>query len=706
MKTATERCLWKAEWNSVNTKFYSFENQTYSYKNLMENKCQYDSASGGLLLKIKGKSTKSKKPVKELEFKDISIEVLKETGILSNSTYAAAKAGYLNSSDIESHLRRRLIGCEPIGGVSIDGKFFTLWDASAQGFIPSTIANELMEAQVAATGALLDAANQKLTIDKAERSGIIEPPTADNLRKFLISHQGKTPRDAIKKDLAGNSMVASRTLRMLEVQLSCGGIVDPATGLYFPVETAIKAGLITEELLSQIRNLKAFHNIDNDLRLTYLDLCLRCRRDDSDRLSLPIKSRKNTSRRPSAPTGQEMKLSGSGSRGKDKVRRRKIVVEHPDTKEEMSVKEAYERELLTKDDTIELLKQEGKSEEKIRQIIEFGRSRSSKTTHAISSTHTSSSTTHTAEKHVTSTQGTSIHVEHSTFSPNDSRSDIFSMSSSMSLPISVSQSSQGSRCNTPSLNAVSAAELEVRLRQLATEGARAPICAIRDESNGDIITISEAERRRLIDGLTEQRLLEAQAATGGIIDPNSRERISPAEAASRKIINSRLISSLNEAQKAYSGFFDRRTRSNTQSLPEALRSGTGSYDMLTRLLEMQIVLGGIIDTQSKRRLSLQEAIDKNWIDSRKAERVADFNKHNRQLVDPLTNMNTTYAALLDQSVIEDSLTILPALPRTNRSLKHASGLIVRASSLASSRASSRGGSPPPEMRITRNVGQF
>ena len=510
-------------------------------------------------MKIKGKSSKSKKPVKELEFKDISIELLKETGILSNSTYAAAKAGYLSSSDIESHLRRRLIGCEPIGGVSIDGKFFTLWDASAQGFLPSAIANELMEAQVAATGALLDAANQKLTIDKAERSGIIEPPTADNLRKFLISHQGKTPRDAIKKDLAGNSMVASRTLRMLEVQLSCGGIVDPTTGLYFPADNAISAGLITEELLGQIRNLKAFHSLENDLRLTYLDLCLRCRRDDSDRLSLPIKTRRNTSRRPSAPTGQEIKHL---TRGKEKVRRRKIVVEHPDTKEEMSVREAYDRELLTKEDTIELLKQEGKSEEKIRQIIESGRR--SKTAH-ITTTHTSSSSTHASmEKHVTSTQGTSIHVEHSTFSPNDSRSDIFSMSSSMSLPISVSQSSQGSRCNTPSLNAVSAAELESRLRQLATEGARAPICAIRDESNGDIITISEAERRRLIDGLTEQRLLEAQAATGGIIDPNSRERISPAEAASRKIINSRLISSLNEAQKAYSGFFDRRTRSNTQ----------------------------------------------------------------------------------------------------------------------------------------------
>ena len=41
------------------------------------------------------------------------------------------------------------------------------------------------------------------------------------------------------------------------------------------------------------------------------------------------------------------------------------------------------------------------------------------------------------------------------------------------------------------------------------------------------MTIAEAERRRLIDSLTEQRILEAQAATGGIIDPSSQERLTP-----------------------------------------------------------------------------------------------------------------------------------------------------------------------------------
>ena len=54
----------------------------------------------------------------------------------------------------------------------------------------------------------------------------------------------------------------------------------------------------------------------------------------------------------------------------------------------------------------------------------------------------------------------------------------------------------------------------------------------------------------------------------------------------------------------------------------------------------------------------------------------------------------------------DELCILPALPRGQRSLKLASGVQARAASIASSRASSRGSSPPPEMRITRNMGQF
>ena len=46
-----------------------------------------------------------------------------------------------------------------------------------------------MEAQVAATGALIDLQRGKVSIDKIELAGLIEPSTADALRKFAHGHQ-------------------------------------------------------------------------------------------------------------------------------------------------------------------------------------------------------------------------------------------------------------------------------------------------------------------------------------------------------------------------------------------------------------------------------------------------------------------------------------------------------------------------------------
>lgn len=275
--------------------------------------------------------------------------------------------------------------------------------------------------------------------------------------------------------------------------------------------------------------------------------------------------------------------------------------------------------------------------------------------------------------------------------------EIGTLSSSLS-------SAAGSRNATPSLSAVSAAELDKRLKLLAMDAPKIAIGAIRDGTTEEIISIAEAERKRLIDQTTEQRLYEAQAATGGIILHSSGKRLSPNDAAGARYINPRLLSGLNEAYKAWTGFPDRRTgRRNSLSLPEALKKGAGSYETMTRLLENQVALGGVIDIQAKAQMSLQDAVEKGWIDARKAERLADFSRHSRQLTDPRTNMNSTYSMLLESSEMVDGICVLVAFPRKQRSLKLSSGLDVRASSLASSRASSRGASPP---RRTYDMGEF
>ena len=659
MNVASERGLWQSEWEKVRVRVYTNGNSRLTYKDLIS-KCSYHSESGGLLLNLNGKLNKIR-PIEEIT--DVPIEKLFQKGILSKSTFEAAKSGYLTESELDNHLRRRIIGCDPIGAIYAEGRFVSLWDATKQGLVSNSVGMELMEAHVASSPAhgVFDVDSRKtISIDKAIQSGFIEPSTGDKLRKF-------------SKSEIQNKKLSSRSLKILEVQLACGGILDPATKLYFQSDAAIKSGLIDENILAQVHNLKAFHDIEQECRSTYLDLCLKSKRDETGQiLALPIKNTKRSRRPSGVPSGAT----------KEKLRKRKIIVEDPETKEEMNVKTAFQRGLLTKEDAIELLYQEGKSEEQIRQIIENRKN-------GTDERRTSSQSAQTIEGNT-----------------DEARSDIFSGSSSASLCFSTTMSSQGSRTATPSLGAVSAAELEERLRLLATDGAKNPIGAIRDETTKEIISISEAEKRRLIDSLTEQRLLEAQAATGGIIDPKTNTRVSPQEAVSRKLVNSRLLSSLSEAAKAYNGFYDSRSRANTLSLAESLRLGRGSYEMMTRLLEMQIVLGGIIDTQTKKPISLQEAIERKWIDEKKAERISDFSKHSRQLVDPLNNLNSTYAAMLDNTQLINGITVLPAYPRQQRSLKLASGLNIKASSLASSRASSRGGSPPPELRITRHMGQF
>ena len=138
----------------------------------------------------------------------------------------------------------------------------------------------------------------------------------------------------------------------MEVQLACGGIVEPETLLHFPLAAAIKKGLIDEELVRKMRKNKFFHDPESDERLSYLELCMRCVTDETGRASLPINIR-------GLPKGK-----------KTKQRKRKIVVVDPETNEEMSTQVAFDRGLIDKSTFRDLLQQEGKSQEQIEELVE------------------------------------------------------------------------------------------------------------------------------------------------------------------------------------------------------------------------------------------------------------------------------------------------------------------------------------------------
>jgi len=620
-------------------------------------KCEKDENSRCLLLPVNRSKNAAGPSINSIM--GTSLSFYHQHQMISDETYAAAKSGFMTESDLEQQLSRRLIGCEPIAGIFVEGRLMSIWDASRQQLIKPGNALELMEAQVVSTGALIDAIDGKLTIRDAIENGIIDVSTGDALKRSLIAYNGDKEKNSLKTMMSKGSLAESKALRHLEIQIACGGVIEPKTGRYFAIPQSFDAGLLEKSDLQKIRKNKFFTDPDREERLSYLELCLRCVKDDTGRLFLPV---------------HRINLAKTK---RSKPRKKKIVIVDPSTSEELNCQTAFSKGLIDEEFFVQLLSEEGKTQEQIEDIL-YGKNKQS------------------IPIPVTHERETSID------SRRDSKSDVFSCTSSSVDLGSIASTPLGSREPTPSLGVVSAAELETRLRSLAKDGFRVPIAAIKDETNGETISIFQAKERKLIDSVTEQRLLEAQAVTGGIILHTSGARLTPNEALSAKYITNRAFSTLTEAHKAWTGFSDRRTgKRNCLSLPEALKSGSGSYEAMTRFLEYQVVLGGVYDVQKREFHSLHEAVDNGLIESRKAERLADFSRHSRQLTDPRTNLMTTYSKLVEAAYLDSAgILTLSAWPRKQRSLKLESGLTVRASSLASSRASSRGTSP------TRHLGTF
>merc|ERR1712176_1344292 len=108
-----------------------------------------------------------------------------------------------------------------------------------------------MEAQVAATGALIDVNTGKIRIDIAKETGCIDDALADALKRAAIAHNGGSEKMPLAEQVRKGSIAASTGSRLLEVQLACGGVVEPKTSLHFPVKPAIQRGLIDTETIRQ-----------------------------------------------------------------------------------------------------------------------------------------------------------------------------------------------------------------------------------------------------------------------------------------------------------------------------------------------------------------------------------------------------------------------------------------------------------------------
>ncbi|CAL9705341.1 unnamed protein product [Knipowitschia caucasica] len=616
--------------------------------------------------------------------KQITMEELIRSQIIDEETVTQLNQGSISVEEVTNRLSRYLEGTGSIAGVFLETskERLSIYQAMKKNMIRPGTAFELLEAQ-AATGYVIDPIkNLKLTVTEAVKMGIVGPEFKDKLLSaeravtgYRDPYSGKTISlfQAMKKGL----ILKDHGIRLLEAQIATGGIIDPEESHRLPVEIAYKRDFFDEEmneiLTDPSDDTKGFFDPNTEENLTYLQLMERCIKDPDTGLVLLLLKDKNRDKTSS----------------KSSVRKRRIVIVDPATGKEMTVYEAYKRGLIDHQTYLELAEQECEWEEIT----------------------------------TTSSDGTvkSLIIDRRSgrqYDVDDALArgllDQRSLESYKSGNLSITEFADmlsgnvgGFRSRTSSIGSTSGSTSSHPMSPIPSIKAPAvvwndpsevtcPIAGILDVDTLEKISITEAMHRNLVDNITGQRLLEAQACTGGIIEPSSGERLSVSDATEKGLVDKIMVDRLNLAQKAFNGFEDPRTKVK-MSASQALKKGWLYYEAGQRFLEVQYLTGGLIEPEVEGRVPLDESIRKGTIDARAAQKLRDVHAYSKYLTCPKTKLKISFKDAMDKSMVEEGsgLRLLEASSESTKGVYspyNLSGTGSAYGSRSGSRTGSRSGS--------------
>ncbi|XP_072188968.1 dystonin isoform X20 [Excalfactoria chinensis] len=125
------------------------------------------------------------------------------------------------------------------------------------------------------------------------------------------------------------------------------------------------------------------------------------------------------------------------------------------------------------------------------------------------------------------------------------------------------------------------------------------------ESSKEILSFSSATKRRIIGKALALAFLEAQAATGFIIDPTTGQKFSVDDSVVRGLVDNEFKSRLHEAEKAVLGYF---CSGKVVSVYQAMESRLLERQKGKNILEAQIATGGVIDPVRSVRVPPEAAV--------------------------------------------------------------------------------------------------
>ncbi|MBN3309173.1 DESP protein, partial [Amia calva] len=672
---------------------FADENVSYVY---LKNTCRTEPHTGLLLLP----APEPEETVPGLR-EPVPIKNLVDAGLLAQSDITKLHSGAMTTHDIEEKLKLYLHGSSCIAGIydEANDRKLSFHQAMKEGLLRRGTTLELLEAQ-AASGFIVDPVNNlMLTVEEADKRGLIDK---DFKHKLLSAERAvtgyKDPAtgkiislfQAIEKEI----IEKGHGIRLLEAQIASGGIIDPKGSHRIDVDVAYKRGYFDQEMNDILSyagdDTKGFFDPNTEENLTYLDLKKRCIPDkETGLVLLPLIDKKKQQQ-----TTQ-----------KNTLRKRRVVIVDPDTEKEMTVREAFHKNLIDYDTFIELSEQECEWEE----ITTTASDGSSRLVIVDRKTGQQFDIQELLDRGVIDKitfekyrSGSMTLTQFADIITNKTIGELSSSSSSLEFrSMSPTLLSPGS----PSVSRKRVASVSITLTPPADQlDENSAIAAIFDTETIEKITISEAVRRGVLDSITGQRLLEAQACTGGIINPSTGFRLLLQDAVTQGIIDEDMATRLKPAQKAYVGFEDMKTKTK-MSAAQAIKEKWLPYEAGQRFLEYQYVTGGLIEPGVRERITIQEAIKKGWLDGRAAQKLQDTRSYSRSLTCPKTKLKVSYKEAMDSSMVEENsgMKLLQASSVSSKGISSPYNVSSASGSRSGSRTGSRSGSRRGSVDYSSNV---
>ncbi|XP_077449884.1 epiplakin-like [Stigmatopora argus] len=584
--------------------------------------------------------------------KEVSATELLESKIINEDLYKDLNAGTITVQEVSqiNSVRRYLEGTNCIAGVYLQSTEETLgiYEAKSRGLLPPGTSLVLLEAQ-AATGFVIDpVGNKKLSVQEAVAQRVVGSELKEKLLSAERAVTGYTDPyteetislfQALNKDL----IVKDHGIRLLEAQIATGGIIDPVYSHRVPVQVAYQRGYFDQEMNRILSDpdddTKGFFDPNTQENLTYLQLLERCITDPTTGLSLLVIVRKGEFYffvdestklilKSKTTTGAGGQYKGTTVSLWDLLYSRYISEE-----KRRELVQQYKSGTLTIEHFLEI----------VLTIIHQ---------HCGTATSTTVLARHTPETNVDSTTTTTTLTETESF--HGIRKEV---SATELLESKIINEDLYKDLNAGTITVKEVSQINSVRRYL--EGTNC-IAGVYLQSTEETLGIYEAKSRGLLPPGTSLVLLEAQAATGFVIDPVGNKKLSVQEALAQRVVGSELKEKLLSAERAVTGYTDPYTE-ETISLFQALNKDLIVKDHGIRLLEAQIATGGIIDPVYSHRVPVQVAYQRGYFDQEMNRILSDPDDDTKGFFDPNTQENLTYLQLLERC-ITDPTTGLSLLP--------------------------------------------